>query len=278
MADETKPLTDEEFLDEIVARPVIDAASAFVDRRWESPTEALAYVMAEREERARGEERDACAVIADDRAQEHWELAAKQHVSVKDERLAMAHESLAKAIRQRGARATSATSPVDGPEIIWTANADAGDSTGRCANCGEEREEPHTWKECAQRLAREVELENARAHDPEHARALLRDVEAGSHEAARAAATPHIQVGVDTVNRLLGLRGAVTTRGDEVKCWTPDGEGHADKTYLDAATCEELARAFEIMAIGLGGASRRSSDATPTEVIDPESKATGEGR
>lgn len=61
MAEETKALTVEELLDEIVVRPEIDAASAFVDQRWEYPTEALAYVMLEREERARRDERERCA-------------------------------------------------------------------------------------------------------------------------------------------------------------------------------------------------------------------------
>src|ERR1043166_68021 len=43
-------------------------------------------------------------------------------------------------------------SALDGPPIQWVANADAGDSTGLCSICADERDEPHSWKECAQRV------------------------------------------------------------------------------------------------------------------------------
>jgi hypothetical protein len=36
-----------------------------------------------------------------------------------------------------------------GPTIVWSANGDAGDSTGRCGVCNEERDESHSWEECA---------------------------------------------------------------------------------------------------------------------------------
>ncbi len=34
------------------------------------------------------------------------------------------------------------------PAIEWTPNGEAGDSTGACEGCGEERDEPHAWRDC----------------------------------------------------------------------------------------------------------------------------------
>lgn len=39
------------------------------------------------------------------------------------------------------------------PGIVWSSNGQAGDSSGRCECCGEERDEPHTWEECARQSA-----------------------------------------------------------------------------------------------------------------------------
>lgn len=67
-------------------------------------------------------------------------------------------------------------------------------------------------------------------------------------------------LGVDealsAINVHLGIDAAVTHRGDEVKCWVPseDGDGRS-KCYLDAKDCEELARAFSVLAstVRVGG-------------------------
>ncbi|MBX3203208.1 MAG: hypothetical protein KF894_34105 [Labilithrix sp.] len=61
-----------------------------------------------------------------------------------------------------------------GPEIEVVSNGD--DSSGYCSVCREERDEPHTWRECAERSAREVQRLIDVAHDPEHARQLLRGI------------------------------------------------------------------------------------------------------
>jgi rubredoxin len=70
-------------------------------------------------------------------------------------------------------------------------------------------------------------------------------------------AAPHLQVGLDAVNRILRLSGKITRQGEQVKCWTPDSDGGTEATYLDAATCSELARAFDIMAAALGRAAAK---------------------
>lgn len=62
---------------------------------------------------------------------------------------------------------------VDGPPITVTPNGDTGDSSGHCSVCSEERDEPHTWKECAERSATEVECLIDLLHDPAHARQVL---------------------------------------------------------------------------------------------------------
>lgn len=48
---------------------------------------------------------------------------------------------------------------VDGPTLKSHAYADTGDFTVWCSNCGQERDEPHTWRECAEYLASQIGME-----------------------------------------------------------------------------------------------------------------------
>lgn len=72
-------------------------------------------------------------------AERRLDGAAKHHQAL-TERLERAEAALAEERAKR-------------PGIVWSANGEAGDSTGRCEVCGEERDEPHTWEECARQLA-----------------------------------------------------------------------------------------------------------------------------
>lgn len=72
---------------------------------------------------------------------------------------------------------------VEGPEIAWAPNGDAGDSSGHCSCCGEERDDPHSWQACAERLAQEVERWSGLAHDPENARRVLAILDASEGDA-----------------------------------------------------------------------------------------------
>lgn len=40
------------------------------------------------------------------------------------------------------------TTCIEGPAIIWSPTG-AGDYSGACSVCGQQRDEPHTWPECA---------------------------------------------------------------------------------------------------------------------------------
>ena len=53
----------------------------------------------------------------------------------------------------------------------------------------------------------------------------------------------------EKIGQLLGVEGAVTVRGDEVKFW-PNG----DKRYLSAADCRTLSLEFTRLAIELSRA------------------------
>jgi len=67
---------------------------------------------------------------------------------------------LAEAVElELAAQGTNEAPPVDGPALKSYANADAGDYTVSCSNCGQERDEPHTWRECAEYLASQVGVE-----------------------------------------------------------------------------------------------------------------------
>jgi len=46
-----------------------------------------------------------------------------------------------------------------GPPIVWTPNGDAGDATGLCLICLEERDEPHSFSECARRVSELIAAE-----------------------------------------------------------------------------------------------------------------------
>jgi len=54
------------------------------------------------------------------------------------------------------------------------------------------------------------------------------------------------------VNEMLGIRGVVTVRGDEIKCWTQaEDEPGVTKTYLTRFDCAALADAFQVLAEAL---------------------------
>lgn len=80
------------------------------------------------------------------------------------------------------------------PGIVWSANGEAGDSTGRCELCGEELDEPHSWEECARASAAHnlatldlmIDVE-VRA---EQAEALLLKVELGGTSNGNSACCP----------------------------------------------------------------------------------------
>ena len=56
------------------------------------------------------------------------------------------------------------------------------------------------------------------------------------------------------VNDQLWLQAGVTSRGDEVRCYTPEpDENGVSKTYLSASDCRLLAGAFATLATSLGG-------------------------
>lgn len=53
---------------------------------------------------------------------------------------------------------------------------------------------------------------------------------------------------LEVVNEHLNIGAVVTFRGDEIKCWTPDGTGELRKNYLSADDCAALAKAFGVLA------------------------------
>ena len=56
------------------------------------------------------------------------------------------------------------------------------------------------------------------------------------------------------INHELGLDGAITHKGDQLKCYTRDhADGGVSKTYLDAEKCRVLAAAFGDLAASLDG-------------------------
>lgn len=66
---------------------------------------------------------------------------------------------------------------VDGPLLCdIPANAPGSEPLAQCSNCATERDEPHTWRECAKALAERCQLLENLAHDPEVARELLRSI------------------------------------------------------------------------------------------------------
>lgn len=51
------------------------------------------------------------------------------------------------------------------------------------------------------------------------------------------------------INERLGLQAIITHRGDEVKCYPPNGdEPGVSKTYLDERTCMRLSLAFLVLS------------------------------
>jgi hypothetical protein len=60
---------------------------------------------------------------------------------------------------------------------------------------------------------------------------------------------PAPEAAVGVINEQLGIDGAITHKGDQLKCYTRDiEEGGVSKTYLGAAECQWLARAFAALA------------------------------
>lgn len=56
---------------------------------------------------------------------------------------------------------------------------------------------------------------------------------------------------IETINHMLQLDGAVTVRGDELKCVLADEDGYFRKAYLDAGACRSLSAAFAALAESL---------------------------
>lgn len=57
-----------------------------------------------------------------------------------------------------------------GPALAYVSNGEAGDGQSVCSSCGEERDQPHTWEECAKRLAEMHEKADAAYWDAVHQR------------------------------------------------------------------------------------------------------------
>jgi hypothetical protein len=67
---------------------------------------------------------------------------------------------------------------------------------------------------------------------------------------------------IEIVNASLHIDGAITHKGDEVKCYVRDiEEGGAHKRYLGVAECQELADAFGFLALKLDAAAQRQGKA-----------------
>lgn len=136
-------------------------------------------------------------------------------------------------------RRSSEATIVDGPELD-SGPTGGGDYSSQCSCCGEERDEPHTWKECATRLAVEVLRLHDVAFDPEQAKKLLADIgepvtdyPPASPDDLRAAGWA---VAVHNDYRLGGKTHTfwlLTQNGRAVK-----GEGRTDAEALDAIRAE----------------------------------------
>lgn len=115
--------------------------------------------------------------------------------------------------------------------------------------CGEER--------VAARQA-ERERDAARAARELHADMLPYDYAAWEKLGSAPAGAPEVVRSIRTVedalavvNVHLDIDAGMTTKGDEVKCWTWDGEGGRGKTYLSAGHCADLSAAFGILRAAL---------------------------
>lgn len=132
--------------------------------------------------------------------------------------------------------------------------------------CGEER--------VAARQA-ERERDAARAARELHADMLPYDYAAWEKLGSAPAGAPEVVRSIRTVedalavvNVHLDIDAGMTTKGDEVKCWTWDGEGGRGKTYLSAGHCADLSAAFGILRaalkeVGLWAARNGMPEATP---------------
>lgn len=66
---------------------------------------------------------------------------------------------------------------------------------------------------------------------------------------------------LEAVNKMLGIDGVVTHKGDEIKCWTHDGEGGRSKAYLTKWDCAALASAFEALSYRLSSGGKGEDNA-----------------
>lgn len=73
----------------------------------------------------------------------------------------------------RPSEAVADATPVDGPAIETNRGDPSGEVIGSCSCCGDERDERHTWRECAEGLSKRVDQLGDLVHDPEHARLVL---------------------------------------------------------------------------------------------------------
>lgn len=56
-------------------------------------------------------------------------------------------------LKKRLVAAEDELAKMRGPALAYVSNGEAGDGQHVCSSCGEERDQPHTWEECAKRLA-----------------------------------------------------------------------------------------------------------------------------
>jgi len=68
---------------------------------------------------------------------------------------------------------------------------------------------------------------------------------------------------LERINRLLGISGNVTTRGDELKCWVyTEEDGNRYKAYLSGLECIQLSNAFMFLGAQLALAEQPNGDGT----------------